>query len=169
MLEITHVQLGMESADKATLQLQLTYSVSLIIRSYLNQFSFVIFVLCLIRRLPIGFFNPMTWPKEVKSHIPQCNAFNYIREHMIPSFRMNTKEKRVPMTAYNQRCYTYIPCTFLRSNCLIGLSFSRNVRLDSLVSLPVSIEHVLESDRQDVELRIPGKRQSNFITDTLFV
>ena len=20
----------------------------------------------------------MTWPKEVKSHIPQCNAFNYI-------------------------------------------------------------------------------------------
>lgn len=41
MLEITHVQLGMESADKAMLLLQYRYSVSLIIRSYLSQFSFV--------------------------------------------------------------------------------------------------------------------------------
>ena len=41
-----------------------------------------------------------------------------------------------PMFA-NQRCYTYIPwtpSTFLRSHCLIGLSFSWNVRLDSFVS-----------------------------------
>ena len=41
----------------------------------------------------------------------------------------------------NQRCYTYIPwtpSTFLRSHCLIGLSFSWNVRLDSFVSLPGS-------------------------------
>ena len=67
---------------------------------------------------------------------------------MIPSFRMNSKEKRVPMTAYNQRCYAYIPwtpSTFLRSNCLIGLSFSRNVRLDLLVSLPGTL-----SEQQNV-------------------
>ena len=106
------------------------------------------------------------------------------REHVIPSFRMNTKEKRVPMTAYNQRCYTYIPwtpSTFLRSNCLIGLSFSRNVRLDLLVcpelcwsgkmlfSSRLFFHRACAWIRQDVQLRIPGKRQSKGITDTLFV
>ena len=56
-----------------------------------------------------------------------------------------TSDKRVcwwpPMFA-NQQCYTYIPwtpSTFLRSHCLIGLSFSWNVRLDSFVSLPGSL------------------------------
>ena len=55
-----------------------------------------------------------------------------------------TSDKRVcwwPPIFANQRCYTYIPwtpSTFLRSHCLIGLSFSWNVRLDSFVSLPGS-------------------------------
>ena len=56
-----------------------------------------------------------------------------------------TSDKRVcwwPPMFSNQRCCTYIPwtpSTFLKSHCLLGLSFSWNVCLDSFVSLPGSL------------------------------